>query len=64
MIENMTKDQLEEFDSNVRFFIKSANKAADKALDAGNIAELDRLEDILSVLIKLDGVVYSKIQTM
>lgn len=63
-IKKMTKDQLREIDSRLRFFIKSGDNAANKALDAGDIEEVDRLEAILDELIKFDGVIYSKIQTM
>jgi len=64
MTKEMTKDELRELDSNIHFFIKSIGDAANKALEAGDIEENDRLESLLCELIKIRTVVYSRIQNM
>lgn len=61
-IKKMTKDQLIELDEKIRYFERRGNDAADKALEDGNIAELDRLEDLLRKLNDFGAVVYSRIQ--
>jgi len=64
MTKEMTKDELRELDSNIHFFIKSIGDATNKALEAGDIEENDRLESLLCELIKIRTVVYSRIQNM
>ena len=61
-IKKMTKDELMDLDEKIRYFERIGNDAADKALQNGNIAELDRLEDLLRKLNDFGAVVYSKIQ--
>ena len=63
-INKMTKDELREVDEKIRYFEKKCDDACEKALADGNMEELDRLEDLLRELIKIDGVVYSRIQNM
>lgn len=61
-IKKMTKDELLNLEEEIRYFERRCNAAANKALEDGNLTELDRLEDLLRELIDFGGVVYSRIQ--
>lgn len=61
-IEKMAKSELLELEKTLRYFEKKCDDTCNKVLESGNMEELDRLEDLLNELIKIDGVVYSRIQ--
>lgn len=64
MVKSMDKLSLKEMDDTFRYYIKEANKAADKALARGDEEEVDRLEDLIKVLYDIDTVVYYTYQNM
>lgn len=63
-IMKMSKKQLKKVNNTIRFFIKSADNAADKAAVADNIEEVERLEAILEELFRMDGVIYSRLNAV
>ena len=60
----MTKDQLRELDEKIRNFEKMCDDAADKAIDDRDFEKVGRLEEIMAELIRIESVVYARIQTM
>lgn len=63
-IMKMSKKQLKKVDKTIRFFIKIADNAADKATVTGNNEEVERLEAILAELYRMDGVIYSRLNVV